>query len=205
MSDRQRSMELMAASETVLLIIDVQERLLPAIGNGPHVVWNTRRLLDATDQLKIPALATEQYPRGLGPTVPEILSRLKQSPTEKRAFSCAACEGLLDSARAEGRHKILLVGVEAHVCVQQTALDLQADGWRVYIATDAIGSRFQVDHETAVARMEASGVVATTTESAMFEWCETSDRPEFRTISQLAQEDPPVGPDHGEEFMGQFQ
>jgi nicotinamidase-related amidase len=93
--------------------------------------------------------------------------------------------------KSRGIYKLLVVGIEAHVCVQQTVLDLLADGWRVYVAADAIGSRHEFDRQIAMRRMEASGAVLTTTEAALFEWCRQAGTPEFKQISQLVRETPP--------------
>lgn len=182
-----RSPELMSRDDTALLVIDVQEKLLPAIANGPRVAWNVRRLIDAAQILGLPLLGTEQYPKGLGPTVAELRTRLGPVPS-KMSFSACGCPGSFDKLREAGVHKLLLSGIETHVCVGQTALDLMADGWRVYVAVDAVGSRFESDHQTALARMDSAGATLTTTEAAMFEWCYAAGTPEFKQISQLARE-----------------
>ena len=144
-----RSPELMSRGDTALLVVDVQEKLVPAIADHARVVWNVRRLVDGAKILGLPTVATEQYPQGLGPTIAELAQRLpKASP--KVLFSCGGCPELVDDLRARNIHKMLVCGLEAHVCVQQTVLDLLADGWRVYVAADAIGSRFEVDCRTAL-------------------------------------------------------
>jgi nicotinamidase-related amidase len=97
----------------------------------------------------------------------------------------------MEKWRADSRYRIMLCGIETHVCVMQTALDLAAAGFEPYVAVDAVGSRYAIDYEFALRRMEASGVILTTTEAAMFEWCRTADRPEFKKISALAKESPP--------------
>ena len=98
---------------------------------------------------------------------------------------------LVDGWRADGLYRVLVCGIETHVCVAQTALDLLADGWQVYVAVDAVGSRRDVDHETALRRMEAAGAVLTSTEAAMFEWCRIAGTSDFKKISALAKETPP--------------
>jgi nicotinamidase-related amidase len=186
-----RSPELMSVGDTALLVIDVQERLVPAIADHRRVVWNTRRLIDGATILGLPVLATEQYPAGLGPTVPELAQRLPSPILSKLSFSCTGCAGLLDTLADRGITRILVCGIEAHVCVAQTVLDLLSAGWRVYVAVDAIGSRFDVDYRTAVARMDAAGATLTTTEAALFEWCQVAGTPQFKQISQLAREPAP--------------
>ncbi len=185
-----RSPELMSRDDTALLVVDVQEKLLPAIAGGPRIVWNIRRLIDAAAVLGLPVLVTEQYPKGLGPTVGDLAERLPPA-VEKLTFSAGGCPGLFDDLRQRGVHKVLLCGVEAHVCVAQTALDLMADGCRVYVAVDATGSRFEADYRTALRRMDSAGAVLTTVEAAMFELCRVAGTPEFRRISRLATEKGP--------------
>jgi len=191
-----RSPELMSVHDTALLVIDVQERLVPAISGREVVVWNCGRLIDGARLLGLPVCATEQYPKGLGPTVAELAERLKQVAgigqiPSKLTFSCGGCPELFEKLRRHQRNKILVCGVETHVCVQQTVLDLLADGWRMYVAVDAVGSRYAIDHETALRRMESSGATLTTTEAALFEWCQTAGAAEFKQISQLVRQQPP--------------
>lgn len=186
-----RSPELMNRDDTALLVVDVQEKLVPLIENHQRMVWNIRRLLDGASILDVPAVATEQYPKGLGPTVAELAQRLGEIP-DKTDFSCGACGALLASLAERQIHRILLCGIEAHVCVQQTALDLMAAGYRVYLAVDAIGARDGQDKQIALRRMENSGATLTTTEAALFEWCQVSGTPEFKQISQLVREEGPT-------------
>lgn len=187
-----RSPEMMSAADTALLVVDVQEKLLPAIAHGQRVAWNVRRLLDGAALLGLPAVGTEQYPKGLGKTVAQVAERLGPAP-EKLLFSCCGCQELFEGLRERGVHKLLVVGIEAHVCVQQTVLDLLSGGWRVYVAVDAVGSRFEIDYQTALRRMESSGATLTTTEAALFEWCEIAGTPGFKEISRLVRESPPEG------------
>lgn len=182
-----RSPELMSIGETALLVVDVQERLVPAIADHRRVVFNIRRLVDGAKILGIPAVATEQYPKGLGPTVPELAERLGPA-AEKLTFSSCGCGEMFAELRDQGIHKILVTGIEAHVCVQQTVLDLLGDGWRVYLAVDAVGSRFPLDRDTALRRMDSSGAVLTTAEAALFEWCRVAGTSEFKEISRIVQE-----------------
>lgn len=185
-----RSPELMRRDDTALLIVDVQDRLLAAIPRSEHLIWNVRRLVDGAQALGIPVFATEQYPRGLGPTASVLAERLGEIP-EKLTFSCAGCGDLFGQLAATGRQRVLVVGIETHVCVQQTVLDLMHDGFRTYVAVDAVGSRFSLDRQVALGRMDSSGASLTTTEAALFEWCEVAGTPEFKQISQLAREAPP--------------
>ncbi len=184
-----RSPELMGRNDTALLVIDAQQRLMPQILEQARIVWNIGRLIDGARILGLEVMATEQYPRGLGPTVPELAERLGTIPS-KLAFSCGQCGHLFSRLADAGRHKILLAGVEAHVCVMQSVLDLMHEGFRVYVAVDAIGSRSVLDYQTALRRMESSGATLTTTEAALFEWCEVAGTPEFKEISALVRQEP---------------
>lgn len=185
-----RSPELMSADDTALLVIDVQERLVPAIMDHRRVVWNVRRLIDGAKILGLRVAATEQYPKGLGKTVPPLAERLGEVPS-KLSFSCAGCPQVFRDLKQQGLYKLLVCGMETHVCVAQSVLDLLADGWRVYVAVDAVGSRRAIDHQTALRRMECCGATLTTTEAALFEWCRVAGTPEFKQISQLVREEPP--------------
>lgn len=182
-----RSPELMSRHDTALVVVDVQEKLLRAIPDAQRLVWNIQRLVDAACALGIEVLATEQYPKGLGPTIEPLAARLGPLP-EKLAFSAVGCDALRARLDTLDRPNLLVCGIETHVCVQQTALDLLHAGFRVFIAADAVASRAALDREIALQRMIASGVTMTTVESAMFEWCETAAAPEFKLISQLVKQ-----------------
>lgn len=192
-SSLPRSPELMSRDATGLLVVDVQEKLIRLIPHAARIIWNTRRLIDAARTLGVPVRATEQYPQGLGGTVAELAGRL-ESPAAKVAFTCGACGQIFRDWQDRAIHRVLVAGIESHVCVQQTVLDLLTAGYRVYVAVDAIGARHAIDHEFALRRMELSGAVLTTTEAAMFEWCEAAGTPEFKVISQLVREAEPAAP-----------
>jgi nicotinamidase-related amidase len=185
-----RSPDLMSAEDSALLVVDAQVKLLEIIPQRARIVWNIRRLLDAANALRVPVAATEQYPDRLSPTVPELRERIGSAPN-KMCFSACVCGEIFEAWREDSRSRVLLCGIESHVCILQTALDLAAAGFEPYVAVDAVGSRYAIDYEFALRRMESSGVILTTTETAMFEWCRTADRPEFKKISALAKESPP--------------
>lgn len=187
-----RSIELMARTDTALLVIDMQEKLLPFIPHRARLEWNVSRLIEGAKLLDLPVVATEQYPRGLGPTSAAVREKLGPGDLpSKTCFSCRECGELFTGLRARGVYKILLCGIEAHVCVQQTALDLLAESFRIFLAVDAIGSRHALDHDIALRRLESSGATLTTVESALFEWCETASAPEFKAISALVKQASP--------------
>lgn len=186
-----RSPELMCRDDSALLVIDVQQRLLGAQPDARRIVWNTRRLIDGAKALGVRVAVTEQVPEKLGPTAAELAERLP-SPIAKQAFSAGECESLLGEWHEAGVRHVLLAGIETHVCVAQTALDLLAAGFQPRVAVDAVGSRFAIDHETALRRLDSSAVGLTTTEAALFELCETATDEAFRTISALAKETCPT-------------
>ena len=176
----------MSPVDTALLVIDMQERLLPKILGVEHLVQNLSFLLEAAKLVEVPVLATEQYPKGLGGTLPSLLHHLPKR-WEKTAFSCCGVPELLDELGREARIKVLLTGIETHVCVLNTALDLLARDFHVFLAVDTLGSRYHQDHEVAIRRMEREGAILTTCETAVFEWLGGSKAPHFKEISQLVQ------------------
>jgi nicotinamidase-related amidase len=186
-----RSPELMNRDDTALLVVDVQAKLLPLIPASARMVWNVRRLIDGAKILGLPVVATEQYPQGLGPTTPELAGKLGVIPG-KLAFSCGECGGLFADWQERGIWKVLVCGIETHVCVGQTVHDLLGEGFRVFVAADAVAARGAIDHEIALRRMDSAGATLTTTEAALFEWCERAGSPEFKQISQLVRETPPA-------------
>lgn len=186
-----RSPELMRPVDTALLVVDVQQRLMAVQPDGSRIAWNARRLLDAARILGVRVYATEQNPEKLGPTITELAERVTEPIPSKLSFSCGACGALLADWQQRGIHRVLVCGVETHVCVQQSVLDLLAMGYQVLVAADAVGSRYAIDHETALRRMEASGALLTTTEAALFEWCGVAGTDAFKQISALAKESQP--------------
>lgn len=186
-----RSPLLMNREDSALLVIDVQEKLVPHIHDHAVVTWNIRRLLDGAKILEVFRRTTEQYPEGLGATIPGLREQAEILPS-KLMFSCRGCGELGPLLFERGISKVLLAGIETHVCVAQTALDLIAAGFAVYLAVDATGSRFPTDRDVALRRLESGGVTLTTTEAALFEWCEVAGTPEFKAISRLVREPAPV-------------
>ncbi len=183
-SEYTRSPELMKADDTVLVVIDVQERLAPHITGHEKLVSNVKRLLKGAKLAGIPVTCTEQYPKGLGATLEELQAMTPQR-LEKLSFSCMGSDGFREQLEATERRKVLLCGMETHVCVSQTAHDLLASGYSVYVAVDAVGSRYSIDHEIAIRRLEASGVTVCSTEASLFEWCEQAGTDLFREIRKL--------------------
>jgi nicotinamidase-related amidase len=177
----------LAAHESAVLVVDVQEKLMVKIPSAEALVRNIAFLLDVARLLEVDVAATEQYPKGLGPTVAALAQRVPQRPN-KLGFSCCAAPGLTDGFRAKDRTKIILVGIEAHVCVLNTALDLLTEEFQVYLAIDAIASRHESDRDVAIRRLEQAGVIPTTVETCAFEWMVGSHHPQFKAVSALVQE-----------------
>lgn len=179
----------MAVEDTALLIVDMQERLLPSIADHESVLRRCNLLVDAANLLHLPVLVTEQYPKGLGHTASDLSSRLS-APIEKLSFSCCGEPKFLSRLHELGKRKILLAGIETHVCVQQTAFDLLAHGYSVFVAADAVGSRREIDKNWALHRMAQCDVRVTTAESAVFEWTKVAGTPLFKQISNLVKQVP---------------
>lgn len=183
-----RSPELMRPADTALLVIDMQERLMAVEPEGPRIAWNARRLVDAARILGVRAFATEQNPEKLGPTIAQLAERITEPIPGKMTFSCRSCSAIFDDLKECGIHRVLVCGIETHVCVQQSVLDLLAAGYQVLVAADTVGARHKIDHKYALRRMEASGAVLTTTEAALFELCGVAGTDKFKQISALAKE-----------------
>ena len=181
---------MLSVDDSALLVIDAQEKLLPVIESGPRRLWNIDRLVEGAKLLNVFTAATEHYPKGIGPTVAGLREAI-EIKAEKRQFSCRECEGLIEQLKQRGTYKLLVCGFETHVCVLQSVIDLLGEGFRVFIAADAVGSRFTLDHEIALRRMDSCGATLTTTEAALFEWCETSSAAQFKEISRLVKEKGP--------------
>lgn len=181
----------MTVADTALLVVDVQDRLLPAISGAELIVWNCRRLLDGAGVLGVSAWSTEQNPDKLGRTSPTLLEGGASGAHAKMAFSAGACGAIYDAWRKQGVERVLVCGIETHVCVAQTVHDLLAANYQTFVAVDAVGARRAVDHDVALRRLESAGAVLTTVEAALFEWCVQAGTPEFRQISALVKQPPP--------------
>jgi nicotinamidase-related amidase len=172
--------KLARAADSALIVIDIQERLAFAMPARDSVVRATGILLEAAARLDIPVLITEQYPKGLGGTVADVALKLPEATTriEKTCFSASA-------ALALTRPQVVLAGMEAHVCVLQTALELAAGGLDVFVVADAVCSRTEANYSNALARMQRAGIIVTNTESVIFEWLRDAAHEHFRPLSRL--------------------
>lgn len=173
--------------DTALLVVDLQEKLLPKIINSDDVARNATFMVKAAKTLGVPVLATEQYPKGLGSTV-EPLRGLIEKVWEKQSFSAVREGGVLDFLKSDARIKVVLVGIEAHICVMQTVLDLLNQGFHVFICVDAVSSRYAIDVKIALKRMQQAGAVLVTSETCVYELLETAANPVFKEISAMVQE-----------------
>lgn len=177
---------LLSADRSALVVVDIQERLIPVVVDAAQVIDRSRILLQAAAALNIPVLSTEQYSKGLGPTVDAIAGLLGDSlRVEKITFSSVGEPAVMAALRAMGRDQIVLCGIEAHVCVLQTALALRQAGRNVYVVADAVSSRRPDSVALALDRMRAAGVTIVNTEMAVFEWLERAGTPVFKTLSAL--------------------
>jgi nicotinamidase-related amidase len=180
-----RSPELLHRDQSRLVLVDVQEKLLAAMDDAEDVIASCRLLAEGARLLGVPIHITEQYPQGLGPTVTTLCEFAATRPAKKRFSAAAALGWPTASEITDGRHQIVLAGVEAHVCVLQTAFDLVSQGYAVSVAADAVTSRRTSDEVTALGRLRDAGVTLTTVEAVLFEWCETAEAPEFKALSGL--------------------
>ncbi|MBI4590798.1 MAG: hydrolase [Candidatus Rokubacteria bacterium] len=173
---------------SVLVVVDVQERLFAAMDaeHREEVVRNLKVLAAAARRLSLPILVTEQYPKGLGHTLPELREALGPvEPLEKVAFSCCDAEGFAARLKAVKANQVILAGIEAHVCVLLTGLDLLAAGYAVHVAADAVTSRTQGSWRIGVDQLRQAGAVITTTESVLFQLLGRADTDDFRSLAKL--------------------
>jgi nicotinamidase-related amidase len=171
---------------SILLLVDFQERLLPAISAAESVLANAVRLAKGAEILRIPVFVTEQYPKGLGPTVAGLKENLPSfTPWEKLTFSACGASGLVEALKKSNTTDVVLAGIESHVCVTQTCLDLLRLGLRVFVCADAVGSRTVENCRIGLERMRAGGALVVSTEMVLFEWLERAGTPEFKQIQAL--------------------
>ncbi len=177
---------LLNRANSQLLLVDMQERLAPAIADIASVEARCGTLLQAAAELAVPVLISEQYRKGLGATLPALLALAgTHQAFEKLEFSCFANPALRAALTAVAGRNTIICGTEAHVCVLQTALELRAAGHDVTLVADAIGSRRVESKMVAIERMRAAGIDVVTSEMVLFEWLRTAAAPEFKAISRL--------------------
>jgi nicotinamidase-related amidase len=173
-------------NRAALAVIDVQEAFRPAVLDFERVAENVGVLVQGAKLLGVPVLVTEQYPKGLGATVPEVRRHLDGiEPLEKVCFSAADVDEFTRALRDSGRDQVLLCGIESHVCVNQTADDLLSEGVEVHVAQDAVSSRTEANRGLGLHKMERAGAVVTSVETALFELLGAAGTPEFKEVQKL--------------------
>ena len=171
--------------ETLLLIVDMQQKLISNIKENQLLVFNIKKLIDTCNLLNVSIAFTEQNPLKLGKTLDSILDSPEYPKFEKMEFSCSKNKNFINYINKYDFKNIIVCGIESHICILQTSIDLLQKGLNILIPRDAIGSRSVVDNETAFLRLMLSGAIASTTESLICELCKTSSRKEFREVSKI--------------------
>ncbi len=179
---------LIEAERSCLIVIDMQERLVPAMQAPARTIRNARVLLTAAAELAIPAIVTEQYPKGLGATVPEIAEAGRAAGARvvaKMHFSSWHDPGFAEALAATGRRQAVIAGMEAHICVLQTAVSLMEAGYGVFVVTDATSSRTPESERACLDRLQSAGAGIVTTEMVVFEWLARAGTPAFKALLPL--------------------
>jgi len=174
-------------NSSVLVVIDIQERLIPAMSNMDSCLAKSQIMLNAAKSLALDLIVTEQYPRGLGKTIPALKELFDHSwpIIEKTTFSCCGETQFMIELEKKKRRSIAVMGIETHVCVQQTVLDALAEGYQVFVLSDAVTSRSTVDRQVALDLMRDAGAVITTVEAYLFMLMRDAKHPQFKVISKL--------------------
>jgi nicotinamidase-related amidase len=174
------------AANTLLLLIDFQERLFPVMHDKEKLLQNTVKLVKGAKVLEIPIILTEQYPKGLGPTIPEIKELIADiKPVEKVCFSCTDEPAFNEALKSLKRKQILIAGIESHICVYQTAMALAREGYEVQVVADCVASRDPENKTTVFTRFRMAGILPTTTEMALFELVKVAQGDKFKQISSI--------------------
>ncbi|MFH0736844.1 MAG: hydrolase [bacterium] len=182
----KKSDKILTNENTALLIIDVQAKIFPVMFESEKLLENTLKLIKGIKVLEMPIYYTEQYPKGLGETIQQIKDELTDiRPIEKMTFSCYGAYNLFERLKQGGITDVIICGIEAHVCVLQTALDLIANGFSVHLPADAVSSRKKFDYKIAIQRMRQHGIEITLTESVLFELLRVCGTDQFKQISKI--------------------
>tara|TARA_B100000965_G_scaffold264890_1_gene223724 strand:+ start:3721 stop:4329 length:609 start_codon:yes stop_codon:yes gene_type:complete len=183
--DIDNNCKVILEDETLLLILDMQEKLIKNIKGNQLLIFNIKKLIDTCNLLNVSIAFTEQNPSKLGSTLKSILEKEEYPIFEKMDFSCYKNKNFIDYVNRHNFKNIIVCGIESHICILQTSIELLGKNLNILIPRDAIGSRNQIDNDTAFLRLISSGAVASTTESLICELCKTSSRKEFREISKI--------------------
>lgn len=181
----QRNLGKLATGDTALLVIDIQERLMPVIHDPTMIFENTNRLLKGAEVLNLPVLVSEQYPKGLLHTCPEIDLSADHALFEKICFSCIQSDPVVDKLRSLEIKSLIVCGVEAHICVLKTVLDALEHGFEVHVVADAVSSRTPENRQLALDRMRQSGAFIVSTEMLLFQLIDIAGNPTFKQISGI--------------------
>lgn len=173
-------------NDVAAVVVDVQERLFPFIHAYEQLEATIVKFVEGLQVLDVPTIVTQQYTKGLGPTIPAVAEALGEHQVyEKMTFSCCGDPAFMEALKATGKFTILLVGIECHICVLQTALDLLENGFKPVLVADGTSSRKPADKEIAMERMREEGIIITTYESILFELCRVAGTDQFKAISRL--------------------
>lgn len=178
---------LLKPEQAQLLVVDIQEKFRPVLFNAESMIEATRRLIAGCRLLGVPITVSEQYPKGLGHTVPELLAELEGEAMilEKTAFGCGECTEIADYLAKQGRQQVIVCGLEAHVCVNQTVIQLLESGYQVFLVEDAMGSRQEVHYRLALRKLAQLGAIPSCVEMVLFELLGTASNPQFKAVQKL--------------------
>ena len=179
-------MSLMNREDCIFIAIDYQEKLMPAMSGKEELENKVCRLAEGMKALGIPHIVTQQYTKGIGETIPSVAEAIGEfTPIDKTSFSCMNNEAFCAQLEEAGRKTAIICGIEAHICLQQTVLQLLEEGYRVYVPVDCISSRSEMDKLISITRMGEAGAVMTTYEAILYELLRDSKAPEFKAISKI--------------------
>lgn len=176
---------ILTEEETVFMVVDIQERLVPAMPEGQKVIRNTNILLNLCKKLDIPIIVTEQYPKGLGKTVSEVSDNLGELTVYEKISYTGYTDDVKSALKQLGKKKVIIAGIETHVCVLQTTRDLLANGYQVFVLGDAVSSRTKENYQNGLSLMSAMGAVVTNTETVVFDILKQAGTPLFKEMSKL--------------------
>lgn len=181
----KRNSKILSKEKTALLIIDIQSRIIDVMRGKDSLIENTLKLIKGMKILGVPIFYTEQYPKGLGETIPQIKNELDSDAVQKMSFSCSGAGNLFKELINSNISQVVVCGIESHVCVQQTVLDLIENGFQVNVAADAVSSRKEFDYSTALERMRINKAEITTTESILFELLNVCGTSQFKEMIKI--------------------
>lgn len=184
---REENMSILSTENAVLLVIDIQEKLLNAQFEKEKITKNIGILAETAKIMGVSAIASEQYPKGLGATLDEIKAKLPEDAAfvEKTCFNCCDAEGFNETLKNTGKKQVIVTGMEAHVCVHQTVDSLLAQGYEVHVVCDAVTSRKEWEYNLGLKRMEQAGAIVTCVETVVFEFLRDSKNPHFKAVQAL--------------------